>query len=149
VRAVDQDRLGRADHRLVEVAGVQRHVRAVLAVEDQREGLPVTDAQDHQGRKALGVGDHATDVDALTLELFANEAAHMVAAHPGGERRLQAEAGAAHGGVGGAAAHILGEGGHILQATAHLLPIEVDARSADSQQVQRLVVLSHRCFRAA
>ena len=44
------------DEGLVDVARRQRHVGAVLAVEDQRERLAVADAEDHQRGQPLGIG---------------------------------------------------------------------------------------------
>ena len=50
---------GRGDVGLVDVGLVERHVGAVLAVEDQREGLLVADAEDDQRGQPLRVGDDA------------------------------------------------------------------------------------------
>ena len=48
VRAGDGQRARGGDVGLIDVVRRQRHVRAVFAVEDQREGFLVLDAEDHQ-----------------------------------------------------------------------------------------------------
>jgi hypothetical protein len=143
VGAVDQHRAGPGEPGLVDVAGLQRHVGAVLAIEDQRKGVAVADAQDDQGGQALGVGQHAGHVDALAGQLFADEAAHVVGADPGQQAGLQTQARAARGGVGRAAAQVLGERGHVLQPSADLLAVEVHAGTAHGDQIESFSVLRH------
>ena len=140
MRAGDHDGLGRGDQVLVDVDLAERRVGAVLAIEDEREGVLVADAQDHQRRQPLRVGDDAADVHALALALLLDEPAHMLVADAGDQRRAQAEPGGADGDVGGTAADIFGEARHVLESAADLLAIEVDRGAADSDDVELLGV---------
>ena len=56
MRAVDEDRARGRSERFVDVAGVERHVRAILAVEDQRELLAVANAEDNERGQPVRVG---------------------------------------------------------------------------------------------
>ncbi len=49
----------------VDVVDAQRHVGAILAIEDQRELLLVANAEQHQRRQPLRIGPDAAHVDAL------------------------------------------------------------------------------------
>ena len=71
MRAGDDHGLGPGDQILVDVAFAQRGIGAVLAVEDEREGVLVADAQDHQCGEPVRVGDDAAHVDALARALLA------------------------------------------------------------------------------
>ena len=137
MRAGDDDGLGRGDQALVDVGLGQGRVGTVLAVEDERERVLVADAQDHQRRQPLRVGDDPADVHPFPRALLLDEPAHMLVADPGDQGRAQAEPGGADGDVGGAAADILGEARHVLEPPADLLAIEVDRGAADRDDVER------------
>ena len=126
VRARRQHAAGLSDEVGIDIVGRERHVRAVLAVENERELLLVTDAEKHQGRQTLGIGDDAAYVDPFCLQLLADEAAHVLVADAGYDRRLQAEPRGAGRRVGGRAADVLVERPHVLQAAADLAAVEVD-----------------------
>ena len=125
------------DEGLVDVGLLQRHVGAVLAVEDQREPGLVADAEDDEGGEPLRVRDHAARVDALAGELLAQEAAHGLVADAGEHGRAQPEPRGADRDVGRRAADILAEGGHVLQPPADLGAVEIDRRAADGDHVER------------
>ena len=91
VGAGGQDTARLGDEVRVDVVRRQRHVGAVLAVEDQRKPLLVPDAEQHQGRQAMRIGDDAPDVHPFGLQLLADEAAHVLVADPRDDRGLQAE----------------------------------------------------------
>ena len=59
MRSGDDDRLGAGDVRLVDVAFVERAVGAIVAIEDQRKGLVVADAEHHERGQARGIGANA------------------------------------------------------------------------------------------
>ena len=63
---------------------------------------------------------HAAHIDAVARELFTDEAAHVIGADAGDQASLQPKARRADGGVGRAAADILGEAAHILETAAGL-----------------------------
>jgi hypothetical protein len=44
----DEERPRRGDKRAIEVLGCDRHVGAVVAIEEQREGRPVPDREEHE-----------------------------------------------------------------------------------------------------
>ena len=138
MRAGDDHGLGRGDQILVDVGLAQGRIGAVLAVEDEREGVLVADAQDHQCGQPLRVGDDAAHVHALARALLLDEAAHMLVADAGDQRRAQAEPGGADRDVGGTAADIFGEARHVLEPAAHLLAVEVDRGAADRDDVELL-----------
>ena len=116
-------------------------------------GAVVAHAENDQRRQPVGIGDDAIDGDALAHELLADEAPHLLVADAGDEPGLEAEPRGADGGVGGAAADRLGEGGHVLQPPADLLSVEIDGRPADGDHVEagrcghrRTFVVAHRPF---
>ena len=80
------------------------------------------------------------DRDALAHQLLADEAAHLLVADAGEQRRAQAEPRGADGNVGRAAADRLGEGGDVLEPRADLLAVEVDRGAADGDDVERTLV---------
>jgi hypothetical protein len=143
VGAGDAHGTGGGDEGLVHVRFAQRHVGAVLAVEHEGEIGLVAHAEQDEGTQPLGIGAHAAQVDALATELLADEAAHGLVAYRRDQARSQTEPGRADGGVGGAAAHRLGEGAHVLQAAADLLAVEIDRRSADGDHVEGGEVAAH------
>jgi hypothetical protein len=106
------------------------------SIEDQREGILVPDAENHERGEALLIGDNAARRDALALHLLTDEAAHGLVAYAGHEARFQAEPSRADGDVRGAPADRLGEGGHVLQPTTHLLAVEIDRGAANGDHIQ-------------
>src|SRR3546814_2160522 len=62
MRAVDEHRARTFDPRAIEIADVERHVGAILAVENQGKALAIPDAQDDERGQAIGVGDDAVRV---------------------------------------------------------------------------------------
>ena len=136
VGAGGDDGAGVGDQRGVDVVLAERHVGAVLAVEDQREALLVADAEDDERGQPLGVGDDAAHVDALGGQRLADEAAHVLVADPGDQAGLQPEPRGAGGDVGRRAADVLVEARHVLEPPADLRAVEVDRGPADGDDVE-------------
>ncbi len=136
VRAGDQQRAAAGDEVLADRRGVDGHVGAVLAHEQQREGVAVLQAQQHQAGQALGVDLHLAGVATLALQRLEQEAPHLLVADTRDHRRAQAQPGHAEGDVGRAAAEVLGKTGDILQPRADLLGVEVDGQATEAGQVE-------------
>ena len=88
MRAVHQHGRGALDIGFVDVAFVERHVGAVLAIENQRESIRIADAQDDERSETFGIGFHAAYIDAIACKFFADETAHVIAADAGDETGL-------------------------------------------------------------
>ena len=69
-----------SDQGFVDVALIQRHVRAIGPIEDGRRDAFGFHREQHQTAQAVLVGVNPLDVDALAGELFPNEAAHLFGA---------------------------------------------------------------------
>ena len=136
MRAAHQDRLGALDIVRIDVALVERAVGAIVAIEDEREGLFVADAEQHERGEPDRIGPDARNIDALARTLLTDEPAHVLVADTGDEAALQAQPRRADGDVGRAAADCLGERRHVLEPPADLRAIEVDRRAADGDDVQ-------------
>ena len=136
MRAAHQHRLGAFDVSRIDVALVERAVGAIVAIEDQREGLFVADAEQHERGEPHRIGVDSGDVDALAFALLANESAHVLVADAGDEAAFQPEPRRADGDIGRTAADGLGEARHVLEAAADLRAIEIDRRAADGDDVQ-------------
>ena len=134
--ARENDGPGGTDEVGIDVVLGQRHVGAVLAVEDEREGLRVADPQDDQRRQAFRVGLHTAGIDAFALQLLDDEAAHVLVADAGDHGGLQAQARGTGGRVGRTAAQVLGETGHVLQAAADLISVQIDGRTAYGNDIE-------------
>jgi len=132
----DQQGRGRGDEPGVDVLRTDRHVRTVAAIEDVREGLAVPDAQDHQRGQPLRVGADVGDVDAFRGQRAADEATHLLVADASDQAARQPQARGADGDVGGAAADVLGKGLHVLEQPADLLPVEIDGRAAEADDIE-------------
>ena len=139
---VRQMRSGRTDaarppdeFRINVVCG-QRHVGAILPVEDQGKVVVVADAQDHQRREAFRVGPDPFCVHPLALELLTDEASHVLVADARDEPGAKSEPRCPGGNVGGRPADVLAEGGHVLQPSTDLPAVEVNGRPADGDQVK-------------
>ncbi len=87
---VTQTQRARRQNR-IDIVFRQRHVGAVLAVEDQRKLVFVADTEKDQCGQPFLVRLHAAHIDALAHQLLADEAAHMLIADAGDQRRLQTE----------------------------------------------------------
>ena len=136
VGAADQNRPGALDVGGIDVALVKRAVGAIVAIEDEREGLFVANAKQHQRGEARWVGVDARDVDAFARALLADEPAHVLVADARDEAALEAETRRADGDVGRAAPDRLGEARHVLEAPSDLHAIEIDRRAADRDDVE-------------
>ena len=136
MRAGDDDRGGRGDMGLVDVALVQSRIGAIVAVEDQRKRLVVAHAEQHQRGEAFRVGLDALHVDALAHKLLADETAHVLVADPRHKTALETEARRADGDVGGAAADGFGKARHVFETSADLLAVEVHGGPPDGDDVK-------------
>src|SRR5512134_2058023 len=129
MRARDEERMRRADEGGVEIPRAHRHVGAVVAVEDEREGVAVLDGEEYERGKPPRIGGDVRYVDALGGKRLAHEAAVMLVADARQHRYLQPEAARAHRNVRRAAAEVLGEARLILEPRADLLAVEVERRA--------------------
>src|SRR5690606_2711583 len=128
----------RNDEILIDIVLAERHVGAVLAVEDQRKLRVVTDAADHQRGQPFRIDLHSLRRHTLAGELLEDEASHMLIADAADQSRLQAQSRATAGNIGWRTADILLERAHILQSAADLGAVEVHAGAADSDDVKCL-----------
>ncbi|CAM5209776.1 hypothetical protein BTHI11S_02897 [Bosea thiooxidans] len=115
MRAGDDDGASLRDEGGIDVAFLQRHVGAVLAVEQQREGLVALDREDGERGQPLRIGLEAVEIHPLAGELLAQETAELLVADAGQQGRAQAETGRADGDIGRAAADRFGEGGDVFE----------------------------------
>ena len=138
MRAGGQHRARLGNETLVDILFAQRHVGAVLAIEDQRELFLVTDTQNDQRGQPLGVGGYAARIDALAGKLLADEAAHMLVADAGDHRRFQPQPRRPAGDIRRRAADILGKRPHILKTATNLRPVKVNRRTPNRDHIQRL-----------
>jgi hypothetical protein len=129
----------------VDIGLGQGHIGAVLAIEDQRKATVVADAQQNQRGQAVRIGCHTAHVHALALQLFADEAAHMLIPDPCDHGRFQTQPRGATGNVGGRSADIFRERAHVFQPAADLLAVKIDRGPADRDHVKRLHVLPREC----
>ena len=135
---VTHDGVGRGDEALVDVVLDERHVGAVVAIEDQREALVVAARRGSPARSgAPGRSSMPRVATPSRVHLLADEAPHLLVADAGDEPGLQAEPRRADGDVGRAAADRLGEGRHVLEPPADLLAVEIDRGAADGDDVER------------
>ena len=123
--AAHQHRLGALDILRIDVALVEGAVGAIVAIEDEREGLLVADAEQHERGEPDRIGADSGDVHALARALLADEAAHVLVADAGDEAAFQPQPRRADGDVGRAAADRLGERRHVLEAPADLRAVQV------------------------
>src|SRR5690606_11239241 len=73
---------------------------------------------------------------ALALELLLDEAAHLLGAHAGDQRRFQPQPRRTDSDIGRTAADRLGERSDILEPAANLLAIEIHRRAANGDDIQ-------------
>jgi hypothetical protein len=135
--AVYEDGRCRADQFLIDVLGIERHVGAIFSVEEQGKPFSIPDSKDHKRSEAMRVRMNCACVDAFANELLPYEAAHVIGPDARQKGRSKAETSKADGRVRGATAHVLRERRHILETPADLLAIQVNARAADRNEVQR------------
>ena len=137
MRAGHDDRAGRGDEGLVDVVLVERHVGAIVAIEDQRERLLVAHAENHQGGQPLRDRSRCRAV-ATPSRSICSRMKRPIGSSPTRVMSpdFRPEPRRADGDVGGAAADRLGEGRHVLQPAADLLAVEIDRGAADGDDVE-------------
>ena len=131
-----ENSLGRGDEIRIDILFPNRHVGAVLAIKDQRELLAVANAKNDERRQPFRIGEDITCVDALAVQRFEDEPAHMFVTDAGDQRRSQAKPGASDADIGRAATDIFGKARHIFETTADLATIKVDRRTTDADDIQ-------------
>ena len=136
MRAGNENGAARADEIRIDIVFRKRAVGAIVAIEDEREGLVVLDGEKDEGGQPLLVGDDAFQRYAFTGHLFLDETAHLLVADAGDEARFQAKARSANGDIRRAAPYRFGERGDILEPCADLLPVEIDGRPANGNDIQ-------------
>src|SRR3546814_13579197 len=72
----------------VDVGLAERHVGAVVAVEQQREVAVAAHTEDRKGGEALRIDRHALGLDPLALELLEDEGAALLLADPGSNTEI-------------------------------------------------------------
>ena len=93
MRARHSDAARPADKVRVNIGFAQRHIRAILAVEDQGELLLIANSQQNQSCQPFRIGDNAAGLDPFSGERLADKPAHMFITHPCDECRFQTEPG--------------------------------------------------------
>ncbi len=86
MRAGDEHGAGGLDEILAHVVFADRHVGAVFAVEDGREGLVVFNAEQHESREPRRIGLDSSRLHALAGQMFLDEGAHLLVADAGDDR---------------------------------------------------------------
>ena len=136
--ARDQQAGGRGDEAAIEVRLVDRHVRAVVAIEKQRKGLAVADAEERQrGEPSSVIGPDVAHLHAFGGQGLAHESAVVLVADARQHGGLETQPCRADRRVGRRAAQVFAEGLHVLQPAADLVAIEIDAGAAHADQVER------------
>ena len=82
VGARHHDGCGGGDEGLVHVILAKGHVGAVVAIEDERKGVAVTHAENHERGEPLLVGDDAGGLDPFPRQLLQDEAPDLLVTHP-------------------------------------------------------------------
>ena len=123
MRAGDENGAGRTDEILRDIILAQGIVGAIVAVEQEREGMVAFDGENGKRGQPFGIGYDALGFDAFALQLFADEAAHLLLADARQQCRFQAETRRPDRYVGGAAADGFGEAGNVLEPRANLLAV--------------------------
>src|SRR5262249_29279100 len=136
MRTGRHDRAGIGNEGLVDVVLGECHIRAVLAIEDERELVFIADAEQDERGQTRGVSLDPAHIDALALELFADEPAHVLVADAGYQPGPQPEPRCPAGDVGRGAADVLVERPHVLEPAADLCAVEVDRGSSDRYDVE-------------
>ena len=108
-RPGDDDGPRPGDESGVDIAFLQCDIGAIVAIEQQREGCVALDREDGERGQSFGVGLEAVQVHAFAGQLLAQEAAELLVADAGQERRAQAESGRADGDVRRTASDRFGE----------------------------------------
>ena len=130
VRAGDQQRAALGDVGFLDLGFGDRHIRTVLAKEDQRKRILVLDAQHDGRRQSRGVDTDMADIAAFAGDRFDEEAAHRIVADPRDQSGFEPEPGAAERGVRRRAAEVFREARRVLQPRADLLRVEIDAETS-------------------
>ena len=129
-------RLCRSDEIRINIRLVYGHVSAVLAIENQWKLLAVSNAENDESGKTLGIGRDVTRIDAFADQLLADEAPHMFITNTRNQCRFQTEAGATDTDVGRGSANIFGKSGHVFQTPADLSPVQIHGRASNADHVQ-------------
>jgi len=136
VRAGDEQRPAPREVVLGDVVLGHRHVRAVLAQEDEREGVAVLDAEHDAAGQPRRVDAHVARVAALARDRLDEEAAEVIVADSRDQPGLQAQPRTPEGGVRRRAAEVLREARDVLEPCADLLRVEVDGEAPEAQHVE-------------
>ena len=136
VRAGNQQCFGRGNVRLVEVRFVHCHVGTVFAVENQREGVAVLEAEQHERGQALMIDAYVADVATFLGERFGEEAPRMVVADAREHRRGEPKPRAAERDIGRRAAEILRKARYVFESRTNLLCVEIHPEAAEADDVE-------------
>ncbi len=136
VGAGDEQRLRLGQEIGGDVVVGDRHVGAVLAIEDQRKRVAVLDPQHHARGQPGRIDADVRDVAAFASERLDEKAAHRVVAHARGHRRVETEPRAAERRVGRRAAEVFGEARDVLEPRTDLLCVEINRKAAEADDVE-------------
>ncbi len=136
VRAGCDKRPCLTDECLVYILLGECHVGAVLAIENQREMLFVSNPEKNESRQPLAVRDHPTDIDSFPDEFLTDETAHMFVTDPRDDRAFQSETRRAARNVCRTAANVFPERSHVFQAPPDLRAIQINAGATDRDYVK-------------
>ncbi len=89
VRTGHRQRAGGGDVLFVDILRRERHVGAIVTIENERERLLIFNAEHHQRRQPLFIGDQVFGIDACARQRFTQEASVMFIPHAGQHRRFQ------------------------------------------------------------
>ena len=131
-----QNRPRLTDEALVDILLGQPHIRAILAIEDQRETVLIPDPQNDQRRQPLRIHLHPANIHALAHQLLTNEPPHMLVADTRDDGGLQPEPRRPAGNIRRRATDILAERPHVLQPATNLVAIQVNRRTTNRDKVQ-------------
>nr|GFC74926.1 hypothetical protein [Tanacetum cinerariifolium] len=106
-----------------------------FAVEHQREGFAVLDAEQDHGGETFGIDLDAADVAALAYQGLGQEAPHVIVTDAGQHGGFHTQSGGAKGDVGRGPAKVFGETADVLQARADLLRVKIDAQTSEAHHV--------------
>ena len=78
MRSRDQNGAGRGDKVSGDICLADRHISAVLTIENQRKLFSIANAQQHKGGQPFIIGDDITCINTLIRQCFTDESAHML-----------------------------------------------------------------------
>ncbi len=135
VRAGNQQCFRRCDERFVEIGFVDGHIRAILAIEDQRKRIAIFQSEQHESGQALLIDTHMADVATFLAERLGEKAAHVIVADAREHRRSKPEPRATESDIRRRSAEIFREARHVFEPRADLLRVQIDREAAETDDI--------------